>query len=590
MTTVPSPARRARKVRGDGVDLAVYEQGDPRRPTVLLMHGYPDTHAVWDEVAAELAERYHVVRYDVRGAGASSRPFGRRRYTFSYLMADMRAVLDATAPDRKVHLVGHDWGSIQGWEAACTMPDRFASFTSISGPCLDHVAHLTRRALRRPTPRDLRRSLGQALRSWYIYFFQTPLLPETLWRAGMARPFARALEAGEGVRPRAGHPARTLPRDGAAGVGLYRANMTQRLRRPLDRRTSVPTQVIVPTRDLFVSPHLVAGLDARAPHLSLRTIDAGHWVVRSHPEVIARWIGEHITGATGGTLTTAEARALRRAKVRAGRRPFEGSLVVVTGAGSGIGRATALAFAERGAEVVAADLDLPSARRTAELAGLVGPDAHAFEVDVSDAGAMEHFAKTVLHDLGVPDVVVNNAGIGMAGPFLEHTAEDWRRVLDVNLWGVIHGARLFGAAMAERGEGGHIVNTASAAAFTPSRTLPAYATSKAAVLMLSECLRAELKDHGIGVSAICPGIVNTNITRASRFVGLAAEDQEQRRHRASRAYALRNFGPEGVAEQIVAAVRRDRAVVPVTPEAKVGRLVSRLSPGLMRLLARLDVD
>ena len=150
--THPAPPVTRRRVRGDGVDLAVYEQGDRSRPTVLLVHGYPDTHAVWDEVAARLAERFHVVRYDVRGAGASSRPFGRRRYTFEYLMADMEAVLDATAPERKVHLVGHDWGSIQSWEAVCTTPDRFASFTSISGPCLDHVAHWTRRNLARPTP------------------------------------------------------------------------------------------------------------------------------------------------------------------------------------------------------------------------------------------------------------------------------------------------------------------------------------------------------------------------------------------------------------------------------------------------------
>ncbi|MFI0353697.1 SDR family oxidoreductase [Actinomadura sp. 9N407] len=578
-----------RRVRGDGVDLAVYEQGDPSRPTVLLVHGYPDTHAVWDEVAERLAARFHVVRYDVRGAGASSRPFGRRRYGLDYLMADMQAVLDATAPDRKVHLVGHDWGSIQSWEAACTMPERFASFTSISGPCLDHVAHWTRRNITRPTPRNLKHAAGQGVRSWYIYFFQTPLLPETLWRAGLAKPFSRVLEIGEGVRPRPGHPARTLSRDGAAGVGLYRANMLERLRKPRDRRTDVPTQVIVPTRDLFVSPHLVGSLGDRVPNLSLRPIDAGHWVPRSHPDVVARWIAEHVTGVEGGPLSAAESRALHRARVRRDRRPFEGSLVAITGAGSGIGRATALAFAERGAEVVAADIDLAAAQRTAELACLVGPAGHAYAVDVADPNAMEDFAKSVLHELGVPDVVVNNAGIGMAGAFLDHSADDWRRVLDVNLWGVIHGSRLFAAQMVERGQGGHIVNTASAAAFTPSRTLPAYATSKAAVLMLSECLRADLAGQGIGVSAICPGVVNTNITRTSSFVGAGAEEQEQSRQRAARAYALRGFGPEGVAKQIVAAVQKDKALVPVTAEARLGYAASRLSPRVMRLLARLDI-
>ncbi|TMQ95687.1 SDR family oxidoreductase [Actinomadura soli] len=584
MTAVTS-----RRVRGDGVDLAVYEQGDRSRPTVLLVHGYPDTHAVWDEVAGRLAGRFHVVRYDLRGAGASSRPSGRRHYAFEHLMADMRAVLDAVVPGRAVHLAGHDWGSIQAWEAVCTMPERFASFTSISGPCLDHVAHWTRRTLARPTPSNLKRAAGQAVRSWYIYFFQTPVLPELLWRAGMSRPFARALKVGEGVAAREGHPARTMGRDGASGVGLYRANMARRLSRPRDRRTDVPTQIIVPTRDVFVSPHLVGGLAGRVPNLSLRPIAAGHWVPRSHPDAVARWLAEHIAGVEGGPLTAAESRGLRRAKVGPGRRPFDGSLVVVTGAGSGIGRATALAFAERGAEVVAADLDLATAQRTAELAGLLGPEGHAFKVDVSDPTAMEDFAKSVLHDHGVPDVVVNNAGIGMAGSFFDHTDDDWRKVLDVNLWGVIHGSRLFAAQMVERGQGGHIVNTSSAAAFTPSRALPAYATSKAAVLMLSECLRAEVKGKGIGVSAVCPGIVNTNITRTSRFVGQDGDEEARSQERVARAYARRNFGPDGVAEEIVAAVRRDRAVVPVTLEARLGYAASRAAPGLMRLLARLDV-
>ncbi|MEU8799876.1 SDR family oxidoreductase [Spirillospora sp. NPDC048819] len=588
MTPPASPVTR-RRVRGDGVDLAVCEQGDRSRPTVLLVHGYPDTHAVWDEVAERLAGRFHVVRYDVRGAGSSSRPFGRKRYTFDYLMSDMQAVLDATAPDRKVHLVGHDWGSIQSWEAACTMPDRFASFTSISGPCLDHVAHWMRRSLARPTPSGLRRTVGQAARSWYIYFFQTPLLPELMWRAGLSKVFTRALEVGEGVPARPGHPARTMARDGASGVGLYRANMIRRLRSPRDRRTDVPTQVIVPTKDLFVSPHLVGGLAGHVPNLSLRPIAAGHWVTRSHPDVVARWITEHITGVQGGPLTAAESRALQRARVAGDRRSFEGSLAVVTGAGSGIGRATALAFAEQGAEVVAADLDMAAAERTAELAGLLGPQGHAFQVDVSDPTAMEDFAKSVMHEHGVPDVVVNNAGIGMAGSFFDHSTEDWAAVLNVNLWGVIHGSRLFAAQMVERGEGGHIVNTSSAAAFTPSRALPAYATSKAAVLMLSECLRAELKGKGIGVSAICPGIVNTNITRTSRFVGLGKDEEARSQERAARAYARRNFGPDGVAKRIVAAVRNDRAVVPVTPEARLSHVTSRVSPRLMRLLARLDV-
>jgi NAD(P)-dependent dehydrogenase (short-subunit alcohol dehydrogenase family) len=237
---------------------------------------------------------------------------------------------------------------------------------------------------------------------------------------------------------------------------------------------------------------------------------------------------------------------------------------------------------------VLADIDPAAAERTGELARLLGTKAHPFEVDVSDAQAMERFAKAVESEHGVPDVVVNNAGIGIAGPFLDHKVEDWARILDVNLWGVIHGSRLFGQQMVDRGEGGHIVNVASAAAFFPSRTLPAYSTSKAAVLMLSECLRAELAGKGIGVSAICPGLINTSITHSSRFVGLEAAEQEKRRRAAIRMYNLRNFTPDRVATEIVRAVRENVAVVPVAPEAKALRFISRLSPRATRLLARVD--
>ncbi|GAB2442449.1 hypothetical protein GCM10027162_41000 [Streptomyces incanus] len=140
--------------------------------------------------------------------------------------------------------------------------------------------------------------------------------------------------------------------------------------------------------------------------------------------------------------------------------------------------------------------------------------------------------------------------------------------------------------MAERGQGGHIVNVASAAAYQPSRALPAYSTSKAAVLMLSECLRAELAGQGIGVTAVCPGIVNTGITSSARFAGADAEEQQRRRRRAARLYGLRNYPPEKVAAAILHAVARDDAVVPVTPEARGAYVLARWMPWALRRIAR----
>jgi len=190
--------------------------------------------------------------------------------------------------------------------------------------------------------------------------------------------------------------------------------------------------------------------------------------------------------------------------------------------------------------------------------------------------------------VGVPDVVVNNAGIAIVGPLLAHTEEDWQRIIGVNLLGVVRGCRLFGAQMAERGSGGHLVNIASAASYAPSASLPAYATTKAAVRMLSECLRAELAAYGIGVTAICPGFSSTPIARAARYVGFPAGAEEQVRENTVRALRRRRFPPEKVALAVMRAVLRDRPVVPVNAEARVSYALSRLAPGALRALARLE--
>ncbi|MFZ1176787.1 MAG: SDR family NAD(P)-dependent oxidoreductase, partial [Mycobacterium sp.] len=202
---------------------------------------------------------------------------------------------------------------------------------------------------------------------------------------------------------------------------------------------------------------------------------------------------------------------------------------------------------------------------------------------------MNDLAAQVLNEHGVVDVLVNNAGIGMAGRFLETSSANWEDIMAVNVRGVISGSRAFGAQMVERGEGGTIINVASAAAYLPSKSMVAYSTTKAAVLALSESLRADFADEGITVTAACPGFVNTNIAKSTVYAGMTAEEQERAREKADAAYRRRNFTPEATAKAIVKAVETGPAVLPIAAESWIGYAMRRISPSTIRLFARFDI-
>ncbi|KAA2259411.1 SDR family oxidoreductase [Solihabitans fulvus] len=554
------PARTS-SVESGGVRLAVYEEGDSSAPTVLLVHGYPDNSSVWRDVAAELRNRFHVVRYDVRGTGESGQPDGREGYRLDQLAADLAAVARAVSPDAPVHLVGHDWGSVQTWHAVTdpTYASLFASFTSISGSCLDHVGSWMRG--RRLRPQVLR----QLAHSWYIGAFHLPVLPELVWRA---RPLLARFHANY--------------RDARNGLELYRANMLTATGHPGERRASLPVQQLALTGDPFVTGTHLTMADRWCDRLWRRELHTGHWAPRSHPGAVARLVTEFVDHLAGAPAS----RGLARARVGAPQHPFERQLVLVTGAASGIGRATALAFASEGADVLAVDLDLAGARRTAEEAASRGGTAAAYALDVADGPATEELAARVLVEHGTPDIVMANAGIAVTGPFLATSEEDWRRVVDVNLWGVVHTLRAFAPHLVDRAEGGHLVVTASMAGYFPMPSLPAYATTKAAVLMLAQCLSAELAGAGVGVSAICPGVVHTNITRTARFAGSTPEQERAGREATTTLYRRRGYGPERVARAVLRAVADKRLVVPVTPESRLASIGNRVSPRLVRLAAR----
>lgn len=568
-------------VRNGEFDIAVYEYGDPSAPTLLLVHGWPDDHHLWDRVIPLLTDHFHVVAYDTRGHGRSTRTSRTEDYGLDRFASDFYAVADAVSPDAPVHVLAHDWGSVQVWEAVCEprATARIASFTSVSGPNLDHLAKWTRNRMGRGAVWG---PATQLLSSAYTFLFMTPGLNKAVLRPlSSEKVWKRFIGLMNETSPDNVTLGPAFRQDFFDGMRIYRANILPRMLGPRERHTEVPVQLIIARRDVAVRP---AGYDDETSwtdRLWRREVAGGHWLPFSHPELLATAAIE-----LADSLATGEQpRTLRRAEVGKQSAPFGDQLVVITGGGSGIGRETALAFARLGAEIVLSDLDADAAKQTAELITAAGATAHAYPVDVSDEAAMAEHAATVIAAHGVPDILINNAGIGQAGDFFETSAAEFDRVLRVNLGGVLNGCRTFGAAMARRGLGGHIVNLSSMAAYSPQQGFSAYSTSKSAVFMFSDCLRAELAGKGIEVHTVCPGVVHTNIVATTKFSGLSDADETAKQAKYDALYRRRGYGPEKVAQRIVRAVQRHRDIVPVTPEAHLQYHFSRLAPAIHRFVA-----
>ena len=267
---------------------------------------------------------------------------------------------------------------------------------------------------------------------------------------------------------------------------------------------------------------------------------------------------------------------------------LHGKRVLVTGAGSGIGRATALLAASRGASLAICDVDEAGLAETEERARRHGRDVLAQRVDVADREQMRAFADAVHEEVDAVDILVNNAGVGLAARTLESELEDWDWIVGINLMGVVHGIHFFVPRMVERGRGGHVVNLSSLAGYLATPVLSAYSATKFAVLGLSEALHAELAPHDIGVTAVCPGVINTPITTNTRARG--TQDDPDLRARTVRIYQRRNYGPDRVARNIFKAVDRNRVVAPVSPESWIAYGIKRASPRFSVWMARKLAD
>lgn len=266
---------------------------------------------------------------------------------------------------------------------------------------------------------------------------------------------------------------------------------------------------------------------------------------------------------------------------------FKNKVVLITGAGSGIGRETAYAFAKRGAVVIVADVNEEGGQQTVDKINQSSKGKAQFVYcDVSSRDSVAALSETVHNQYPHVDVLINNAGIGAAGTFLNTSLDMWDKVIDINLKGVVYGCHYFLPAMVKSKQPCHVINIASAAAFYAPQEMPIYGTSKSAVLGFTEILRQDMEQHNIGVTAICPGVINTPIV-ANTQVETREGDAKQFINRAVKIYEKRNYPPSKVAAAIVKAVENNSGVQPVSPEAWFmyysKRLMPRLSPALGKL-------
>jgi NAD(P)-dependent dehydrogenase (short-subunit alcohol dehydrogenase family) len=262
---------------------------------------------------------------------------------------------------------------------------------------------------------------------------------------------------------------------------------------------------------------------------------------------------------------------------------FNGKIVVVTGAGSGIGRSSAMLFSRLGAKVHVADVNAESAESVVGEVVARGGRGVSHTVDVTDPEAVEAFCARVYEEESRVDVLHSNAGIGHAANIEQTTVEDWQRVIGVNLLGMAFVVQAFVPRMLVQGGRSSIVNTASMAGLVAAPQMAPYSASKFGVVGMSESLNAELAPRGIHVCAVCPGIIDTPITRSAIMRGEPAEKREA----AISFYSRRGASPDVVAEAVVEAVRKRKVIQPV-PMSHVmpAWLLKRVSVRASQVVAR----
>jgi len=291
--------KQQRYIQSADVTLSIYEWGiaADHNETLVFIHGYPDEAQIWDELASLLKSDFHIVTYDVRGTGLSGTPLSEAGYQMDYLISDLKAVIEQTSPDRPVHLVGHDLGALQGWEAILDdkLKPYIKSYTALA-PSIDHVGIWFKENLNSKDPMKMFAAVKQMISSSYMLFFNVPLIPELSWYLGLAKVWPQVVSQLEGKKVTA-HSNQL--KNGIHGLGFYRLNLFKPLLNAQKRYTSVPIHVVSMTKDRFVPQHIVDKQDRWVNSSFTRTdIPLGHWGIASHPDLIAMPIRKYIQKLT----------------------------------------------------------------------------------------------------------------------------------------------------------------------------------------------------------------------------------------------------------------------------------------------------
>jgi NAD(P)-dependent dehydrogenase (short-subunit alcohol dehydrogenase family) len=259
-------------------------------------------------------------------------------------------------------------------------------------------------------------------------------------------------------------------------------------------------------------------------------------------------------------------------------RDLKNKIVLVTGAATGVGEAAALAFAREGCDLVLATRkNADGLKATADKIKAMGRKVITVMADVSRREDVERLCQTALKEMGRVDILMNNAGVALIAEFTDTTLEDWEKIMGVNFWGPVYTIHYLLPHMIER-KSGHIVNVSSAAGLNAPPAASAYSASKFGLVGLTEVLRTEVERFGIGVTAVCPSVIRTNIFDATQVKGFKKE--------VAQPPAIFRKTPAKAASEIIGAVKRNQALLVITANAKAFYYTKRISPAMFRLVAR----